>query len=108
MTDVCIKTFMMTYRRNFPQASITPKMHLLEDHAVDQLTRFGVGFGLMNEQGGELIHTEFNRTGRVVNGMRDDVKRLMTVMRRHHLSTTPEVQARVIPKRKRKKFIQEE
>ena len=92
----------MAYRQNFPTASITPKIHLLEDHALDQLTRFGVGFGLMNEQGGELIHTEFNRTGRVVKGMRDDVKRLMTTMRRHHLSTTPEVQARVISKRKRK------
>ena len=66
--DMCIKIFMASYRENFPDSSITPKMHLLENHAMDQLTRFGVGFGLINEQGGQLIHTEFNRTGRVVQG----------------------------------------
>ena len=62
-------------------------MHLLEVHTLPQLTRFGVGFGLLNEQGGELIHTEFNRTGRVVCGMRDPLQRLLTTMQRHHLST---------------------
>ena len=70
---------------------------------MDQLTRFGVGFGLINEQGGELIHTEFNRTGRVVQGMRDDLQRLMTTMKRHHLSTTPEVQAKVISRENNRK-----
>ena len=94
---------MTSYRESFPESSITPKMHLLENHAVEQLSRFGVGFGLLNEQGGELIHTEFNRTGRVVQGMRDDLKRLMTTMQRHHLSTTPEVQAKVVTPAKRQK-----
>ena len=83
---------MAYYRHNFPSASITPKLHLLEDHTVDQLQQFGVGFGMLNEQGGELIHTEFNRTGRVVCGMKDPLQRLITTVQRHHLSTTPEVQ----------------
>ena len=83
---------MAFYRGNFPSASITPKLHLLEDHTVKQLKHFGVGFGMLNEQGGELIHTEFNRTGRVVSGMKDPLQRLMTIMKRHHLSTTPEIQ----------------
>jgi hypothetical protein len=48
-------------------------------------------------QGGELIHTEFNRTGRVVHGMKDPIQRLMAIMRRHHVGTTPEVQAEVAP-----------
>ena len=83
---------MAAFRQNFPEASVTPKMHLLEYHALDQLAMFGVGFGLLNEQGGELIHTEFNRTGRVA----DDVQQLLTTMKRHHLATTPEVQRKII------------
>ncbi|XP_038062607.1 uncharacterized protein LOC119733099 [Patiria miniata] len=100
--DSCIVDFMATYRMKFPTHSITPKMHLLEAHAVEQLERFGVGFGLLNEQGGELVHTEFNRTGRAVHGMKDDLQRLLTIMRRHHTSTVPEVQAQYIPAVKRK------
>ena len=94
--DICIKSFMAAFCQNFPEASVTPKMHLLEYHALDQLAMFGVGFGLLNEQGGELIHTEFNRTGRVVHRMRDDVQQLLTTMKRHHLATTPEVQRKII------------
>ena len=95
---------MNSYRLMFPTQNITPKLHLLEDHAVEQLTRFQVGFGLLNEQGGELIHTEFNRTGRIVNGMRDDLKRLMSIMRRRHISTAPEVRSKVIKPAKKKKL----
>ena len=91
--DICIKDFMRSFRRSFPQTNISPKLHLLEDHAVDQLQMFKVGFGLLNEQGGELVHTEFNRAGRVVHGMRDPLQKLMSVMRRHHTTTTPEIRA---------------
>ena len=89
LSDVCIKQFLHSYRESFPTASITPKLHLLEDHAVDQLSQFRIGLGLLNEQGGELLHTEFNRAGRVVHGMRDDLSKLMSVMRRHLTSTIP-------------------
>ena len=88
---------MSAFRDLFPNVNTSPKMHLLEDHAVQQLTKFKVGFGLLNEQGGELIHTEFNCTGRVVHGMKDPIQRLMAIMRRHHVGTTPEVQAEVAP-----------
>ncbi|XP_071796273.1 uncharacterized protein [Asterias amurensis] len=94
--DLCIKEFMQTYRTMFPSHNVTPKLHLLEDHAVKQLMKFKVGFGLLNEQGGELIHTEFNRTGRVVQGMRNDLQRLISIMKRHHTSTAPEVRANIV------------
>ena len=87
---------MQSYRQMFPSQNVTPKLHLLEDHVVEQLRKFKVGFGLLNEQGGELIHTEFNRTGRIVHGMRDDLQRLMSIMKRHHVSTAPEVRVQVI------------
>ena len=94
---------MAAYRRLFPGASITPKMHLLENHATEQLGRFRVGFGLLNEQGGELIHAHFNRTNRAVSGMTNRQQRLMVVMKRHHIATTPEVRSKLISCKKQKK-----
>ena len=45
----------------FPEASITVKMHLLEDHMVPFLRQWNwVGYGLMGEQGAESVHAEFN------------------------------------------------
>ncbi|XP_033646390.1 uncharacterized protein LOC117305619 [Asterias rubens] len=92
-TDVCIKHFLRVYRRCFPDASITPKLHMLEEHTMEQLRRFKVGLGLLNEQGGELLHTEFNRAGRAVHGMKDELQKLMSIMRRHLTTTFPEVHA---------------
>ena len=90
-TDVCIKHFLRVYRESFPNANITPKLHMLEDHLMEQLCRFKVGLGLLNEQGGELVHTEFNRAGRAVYGMRDELQKLMSIMRRHLTMTFLEV-----------------
>ena len=60
-TEEAITTFMAYYRRMFPEASITVKLHMLEEHLVPFLTQWnGVGFGLMAEQGAESIHHEFN------------------------------------------------
>ena len=53
LTEEAITSFLTYYRRTFPDASITVKMHLLEDHVVPFLRQWhGVGFGLMGEQGG--------------------------------------------------------
>ena len=41
------------------------KMHLLEDHAVQWANTYHAGFGLLGEQGAELIHAKFNRLGLV-------------------------------------------
>lgn len=84
-----IQELLGAYRRLFPMESITPKLHLLEDHATTQLGQLGVGFSLMNEQGGELIHSEFNRIGRVMHGMKGDFTMLMATMKRHHIGTAP-------------------
>ena len=40
-------------------------MHLLEDHAVQWANTYHDGFGLLGEQGAELIHAKFNRLGLV-------------------------------------------
>ncbi|XP_038063047.1 uncharacterized protein LOC119733744 [Patiria miniata] len=100
--DVCIKEFMRSYREMFPSQNVTPKLHLLECHVVPQISRFRVGLGMLNEQGGELLHTELNRTGRIVHGIRDDLQKLLSIMKRHHTSTTPEIRASVLKTCKRK------
>ena len=61
--DGHIKTFMATARREVVRrrlGNVTPKLHLLEDHIVLCIRRFGVGLGLLGEQGGEGLRHEMN------------------------------------------------
>ena len=53
--------FMHYYRDVFPGASITPKLHILEDHMVNFLRNWRVGCGLLGEQGAERIHKVYNQ-----------------------------------------------
>ncbi len=65
---------MADYRRNFPQATILPKMHLLEDDVVPWLRRWHIGCGFMGEQGAESIHASFNLIARAYVGVRGRVE----------------------------------
>ena len=56
-----IQEFMAFYQ--YPEATAPIKMHLLEDHEVGKY--LPSGFGLLGEQGAELIHAQFNRLGLV-------------------------------------------
>lgn len=40
-----ITKFMAYYRSTFPTATVLPKMHFLEDHAVNFIKKWGTGFG---------------------------------------------------------------
>ena len=40
-----IQGFMRFYRQHFPQASVLPKMHILEAHVPDWMEKWGVGLG---------------------------------------------------------------
>ena len=57
------QNIMAYYRRHFPQASILPKMHMLEEHVVPFFNKWKAGFGMMAEQGAESIHARFNPIG---------------------------------------------
>ena len=52
-TDLKIKEFLGFFRKTFPDVSITPKLHLLEDHVVKFWQLWRVGFGMLGEQGAE-------------------------------------------------------
>ena len=60
-TENTIDDFMEYYRTEWPNGSIPPKLHMLEDHATDFVEKWKTGFGMYGEQGGESIHNEFNQ-----------------------------------------------
>ena len=98
-----IATFMCFYRQAFPDASITVKLHLMEDHMVDFTRRWsGVGFGLMGEQGAESIHASFNEIKRRYTAMPQRVDRLRCILKDHQLRCSPaNIMAKPVKKRRR-------
>ena len=46
---------MSYYRDAFPEESITPKLHMLEDHVCGFLKKWGASFGLYGKQGMESL-----------------------------------------------------
>ena len=65
-----IKEFMSYYRTTFPEATVLPKMHILEDHVVDWIRKWEIGSGLMGEQGAESIHAHLNLLEAQFRGIR--------------------------------------
>ena len=61
MLDSYIKEFMFFYRTHFPAATVTPKMHMLQEHTVSFLQRWHLGYGFMGKQGAESIHNSINQ-----------------------------------------------
>ena len=86
-----INTYMECYRQLFP-GKVIPKQHFLEDHVVSWITKWGVGLSLHGEQGGESIHHSFNQLMSTNCGIRNELSRLMAVVRDHHTyCATPHV-----------------
>ncbi len=54
--DQNIRSFMEAYRAT--KKRITPKLHMLEDHTVAWIQKWGVGVGFHSEQGAESIHMQ--------------------------------------------------
>ena len=79
-----ITDFMTFLRSNWPVASITPKLHMLEDHVVPFVTQWHVGCGFYGEQGGEAIHKTINIMKRnyTVRNKRNNLRYIMN----NHLS----------------------
>ena len=95
----------MTYfRRNWPNESITPKMHLLEDHCLPFIKMWGSGFGLYGEQGMESLHATFNSLRRSYTAMPVPTERLRSMMKEHFMRVNPDAtsQKRFMATKKRK------
>ncbi len=102
ITATNVEEFMAYYRKEFPKATVTPKLHIL-DHMVPWLQRCKVGFGLLDEQGAESIHAKFNSLKDTYLTMPDKLARLKHLMEAHYLHISPENLA-LRPPVKRKKL----
>ena len=87
--DENIKNFLAFYRGSFPNSKITPKLHLLEDHVVPWIRRWGVGLGFHGEQGAESIHRVFNSLKRTYNNIKNPPDRLRSMIMAHFLQNSP-------------------
>jgi len=81
--------FMAFYRETFPQATVLPKMHIMEEHILPFMEKWNVGCGLMGEQGAESIHAYFNTLDRTYSSIPDRLTRLRQKVKEQHLHTTP-------------------
>lgn len=80
---------MTFYREAFPEATVLPKMHFLEEHVVPWLKKWKIGFGFMGEQGAESIHAYFNTLHQSYRSIPDPVQRMEHTMREHFLHIAP-------------------
>ena len=49
--ESAIESFMQHWRTNWPNESVTPKMHILEEHTVPFIKKWKLGCGFYGEQG---------------------------------------------------------
>ena len=61
---------------------------------MEWMHRYGIGFGLMGEQGIEAIHSKFNTCYRTYASMQDKVQRLHSVIQEHFLSVSLMLEAK--------------
>ena len=98
---------MAFYREAFPEATVLPKMHFLEEHVVPWLKKWKIGFGFMGEQGAESIHAYFNTLHQSYRSIPDPLQRMEYTMREHFLHIAlANVTAK--PASKRRKLSREE
>ena len=75
-TERDIISFLGHYRATFPEATVLPKMHILEDHVVPWMRRWHLGSGLMGEQGVESIHAHMHRLERQYSNIVNPLQQL--------------------------------
>ena len=96
-----IDKFLAYIRGSFPHMSITPKLHIMEDHVCPFLRKGHMGLGFYGEQGIEGIHSDFNKQiPRFRQVLEHDV-RLRQLILNHHVKTSPKLVQRVPVSKKR-------
>lgn len=93
----------MFYRKKFSHATVTPKLHILEDHVVPWLRRWHIGAGLMGEQGAESIHSHVKKLEANYSGIANGVDKLKYICREYMLETAPSLLSLRPSIKKRKK-----
>ena len=94
---------MAFFQGTYPIATVPIKMHLMEDHAVQWAAAYHVGYGFLGEQGAESIHAKFTRLCLAFVSIKDWVKRLQCIVKKHFLSIEPRMMAAIPPPTKKQK-----
>ena len=87
--DTSIEELFTYYRDTFPKETITPKLHMLEDHVCTFLSKWGASFGLYDEQGMESLHASMNKLIRSFLCMPNKKEQLTSVMKEHYMRANP-------------------
>ena len=95
------RSFMTFLRSDFPDIKISPKLHMMEDHVIPFIRRWGAACGFYGEQGGESIHQTINNMKRNYNCMPKGLERLKYIMVNHLTATNPNAAAKRVPEKKR-------
>ena len=93
---------MLFIRSTFPDTSITPKLHMLEDHVVEFIKKWRIGLGMYGEQGAESIHPEFNNLRSTYASVRPESARLKAMLEHHQLKVKPVTKSLTPSVKKRK------
>lgn len=99
--EEAIAQYLEFFRQTFP-STFPPKLHMLEEHTVPWIKRFGFGMGLLGEQGGENCHREFNRLKRVMHAIPNPLSRLTAMMKEHIILSHPKSNNQIVKPKKRK------
>ena len=65
--------------------TITPKLHMLEEHVCPFLRQWHMGLGFYGEQGIEGIHSECNTRSHHFNHVKKKDTRLRQILVNHHI-----------------------
>ena len=94
---------MAYYRANFSDATVLPKMHIMEDHVIPWLRKRRIGSGLMGEQGAESIHTHISKLEAQYSGVANPLQQLKYIFNEHNIEATPTLNSLRPPMRKKRK-----
>ena len=61
----------------------------LEEHVTEFIHKWSLGLGLYGEQGGESIRAEFNNLHWMFCRMKPNSRRLMSMLKEHHVKVHP-------------------
>ena len=75
-----ITEFLQFIREKFPDMTITPKLHMLEEHVFPFLRQWHMGLGFYGEQGIEGIHSEFNTQSQHFDHVKEKDTRLRQIL----------------------------
>ena len=107
VTNPRVATLDASRHRSFPNATVFPKLHMLEDHIVTFIQLWRVGLGMLGEQGAESIHTRFNQLEWTYASMRNGVERLKSMVAEHFRQVCPDNIVKQPPQKKMKRNEEE-